>query len=191
MKILPLLTITIFFSCNNLSEHIEQQVDKEVETSKQYMDAEADKSKNNFLILVRAAKKSQNDHSEQQQLHELETIITGTDNFLDSLKTEMDKLDELDVRNMELVKSTFLYKSIGDSIISKLTRSIAIAQTIAKTEKQKAAIKALSDTLGIQPNPEKWKEQTFGLNNSLGASMILYGLRMELFTIGTKSLTDK
>src|SRR5215218_7871568 len=181
MKTLPLLTLTLLLGCNSISRHIEQQVDSKVETVKQDMDAEVEKSKNNFKALFQIVEKSKDDKLELQNLQTFQATITSADNFLDSVKTEMDKLDEMDVHNVELVKSSFLYKGTGDTIISKLKSSIAAAQAVAKTSKQKAAIKALSDALGIEPNPDTWKEQTFGMTNPLGASMVLYGLRTELY----------
>lgn len=190
MKILPLLTLTLLLGCNSLGGHIEQQVDSKIETAKQDMNAEVENSKQDFIAAYQTIEKSKNDKLAQQNLQTFKATITSTDNYLDSLKKEMDKLDEMDVHNVELVKSTFLYKGAGDSIIAKLNNTIATAQVVARTEKHKAAIKASSVSLGIAPTPNAWKEQTFGMTNSLGASMILYGLRTELYNIGTKALAD-
>lgn len=187
MKTLPLLTLTFLLGCNNLGSHIEQNVDSNIATAKQDMDAEVEKSKQDFIAAYQIAEKSSDD---KLALQTFKANLISADNYLDSLKTEMDKLDEMDVHNVELVKSTFLYKGAGDSIIYKLNNTIATAQAVAKTEKQKAAIKASGDSLGIAATPDTWKEQTFGLTNPLGASMILYGLRAELYNIGMKALAD-
>lgn len=190
MKTLPLLTLTLLLSCNSLSGHIEQQVDSQVETAKQDMNAEVEKFKQDFMAAYQAAIKSTNDQMTQQDLQTFRATVTGTDNYLDSLKTEMDKLDEMDIQNVELVKTTFLYKGVGDTIASKLNASIAAAQSVARTDIQRAAVKNSSDSLGIEPNPDTWKEQAFGMTNPLGASMILYGLRTELYKIGIEALKD-
>jgi hypothetical protein len=187
MKTLPLLTLTLLLGCNSFSGHIEQQVDSKVETAKQDMNAEVEKSRLDFIAAFQAAEKANVDKT---SLQTFKATLTSTDNYLDSLKTEMDKLDEMDVRNVELVKSTFLYKGVGDSIIGKLRSTIVAAQTLAKTEKQKAAIKTSSDALGIEPNPDKWKEQAFGMTDPLGISMVLSGLRTELHKMAMKVLTD-
>lgn len=155
------------------------------------MNAEVEKSKQDFTATYQAAERSTNDQLALQDLQIFRTTFTSTDNYLDSLKTEMDKLDEMDVRNVELVKSTFLYKGVGDTIVNKLKASIVAAQSIARTETQKKAIKVSSDSLGIEPNSDLWKEQTFGMTNPLGASMVLYGLRMELHKIGRIALTER
>ncbi|GAA4728742.1 hypothetical protein [Flavisolibacter ginsenosidimutans] len=190
MKTLPLLTLTFLFGCNSVSEHIEQQVDSNIETAKQDMNAEIEKSKEEFREAYQLAEKSNSDKFGLQNLQTFKTTFTSTDNYLDSLKTEMDGLNDKDVHTVELVKSIFLYKGAGDSIINKLNRTIAIGKAVARTEKQKVAIKAMNDSLGIAPNPDRWKEQTFGLTGPLGASMVLYGLRTELYAIGMKTLTD-
>ena len=155
------------------------------------MDAEIEKSKKNFIALYQAAENGQSDNLTVQKLQEFQATIIRTDNYLDSLKKEMDKLDEMDVNNVQLVKSTFLYKGASDTIINKLKGSISAALIVAKSEKQKAAIKVASDTLGIEPNADTWKEQAFGLTNPLGANMVLYGLRTELYKIGTEALSDR
>lgn len=190
MKTLPLLTLTLLLGCNSLGGHIEQQVDSKVETAKQDMNTAVEKLKQDFTAAYQAAEKSNGDKLALQNLQTFKATLSSTENYLDSLKIEMDKLDEMDVHNVELVKSTFLFKGAGDSIINKLNSTIATAQAVAKTEKQKAAINALSDSLRIAPNPDTWKEQTFGMTNPLGASMILYGLRTELYNIGIKALAD-
>ena len=161
-----------------------------METAKQDMNAEVEKVKRDFIAAYQTAEKGTNDQMTQQDLQTFRAIVTSTDNYLDSLKTEMDKLDEMDIHNVELVKTTFLYKGVGDTIVSKLKASIAAAQSVARTDTQRAAVKISSHSLGIEPNPGTWKEQTFGMTSPLGASMILYGLRTELFNLGMKALKD-
>jgi uncharacterized lipoprotein NlpE involved in copper resistance len=191
MKTLTLLILTLLLlSCNNLSGNIEQQVDGKVETGKQDMNAEVETVKQDFIAAYQTVVKRTNDKLALQDLQTFKATITNTDNYLDNLKAEMDKLDEMDVKNVQLAKSTFLYKGVGDTIINRLNHTIATAQDVARTEKQKAAIKTVTDSLGIGPNPDAWKEQVFGLTNPLRASMVLYGLRTELYRIGIKALAN-
>ncbi|RPD43445.1 hypothetical protein [Paracnuella aquatica] len=190
MKTLPLLTLLLLLSCNNLSGHIEQQVDSKVATAKQDMNSEVEKAELDFIAAYQIAKKRDGDKLQLQNLQTFKTTIASADDYMDSLKTEMDKLDEMDVQNVEQVQSTFLYKGVGDSIINKLNRILAAAQVVARTEEQKVAIKVMSDSLGMEPNPDAWKEQVFGLTNPLDVSMVLYGLRIELYRIGMKALAD-
>ena len=190
MKTLTIPFLFILFSCNSLSEHTKQQVDDKVETSKEDMNADVQNLRQGFVVTYNEKLKSQTDSSGKQKLQGLYNLIIATDTYLDSLKGEMDKLDEADINNVESVKTIFLYKGAGDSIINKMKRSIEAAQKNTSTERGKIGIKATSDTL-FNVSAEKWKEQTFGLTNSLGASMILYGLQTQLYAIGIKSLNDK
>ena len=162
-----------------------------METAKEDMNAEIQEVKEDFIEHCRRAEEARPDNSDKRKLQELESSINSTDNYLDSMKQELDKLDEMDVSNVELVKATFLYKGVGDSIINKLKSSILAAQNTAKTEQQKLAIKAISDSLFSVSSDIKWKENMFGLTNSLGASMIIYGLRTDLYNIGIRAINDK
>jgi len=155
------------------------------------MNVEVEKSKQDFIAAYNTVEKSTAEKLVQQDLQIFRETFSNADHYLDSIKTEMDKLDEMDVHNMELVKSTFLYKGVGDTIVSKMKASVAAAQSVARTEAQRAAIKNASDSLGIAPNTDRWKEQTFGMANTLGASMILYGLRTELYKIGMEALRNQ
>lgn len=161
-----------------------------METAKGDMRAEVKKAKEDFIAHYQTARNRWPDSLDNRTLQELEFSIISTDSYLDSLKREMDELDEMDAHNVNLVKTTFLYKGAGDSIINKLRRSIAASQNAARTEQQKFAIKAASDSLFFETS-DRWKEQMFGLTNPLGASMIIYGLQTELYKIGMIPLSDK
>lgn len=191
MRTLPLLTLAFLFGCSSLDGHIEQQVDSKVEIAKKEMNAEVQKAKEEFTALYQKVEESNINTLDKYKLQELNFAITATDSYLDSLKEEIGTLDEMDVDNVELVKSTFLYNGAGDSIINKFKRSIAAAQNVAKTEHQKMTIKSSSDSLLTEPSADKWKEQTFGLTNPLGASMIICGLQTELYKIGMKAVGDR
>lgn len=191
MKILLFPFLIFVFSCNSLSGHIEQQVETKVEDAKEEMNAEIERAKENFKTHYQAAEKNELDSLQKRKLQELDSSINSTDNYLDSMKREMDQLDVMHPRNIELVSAIFLYRGVGDSIFNKLKRSIVIAQSSAKTEQQKLAIKAASDSLFTQPSADKWKEHKFGSLNSLGASVIIYGLQKDLHNIGMQAISDK
>src|SRR5688500_10054779 len=105
MKILTSLTLTLLIGCNNLSGHIELQVDSKVERAKQDMSAEVQRAKEDITTHFQATEEKHADSLNKRKLHELKFSINSTDCYLDSVKREMDKLDENDVRNVELVKA--------------------------------------------------------------------------------------
>src|SRR5687768_13209870 len=128
MKTLSLLTLTFILGCNSLGRHTEQPFDSKIETAKADMSAEVHKAKEDFLVQYRAAENRWPDSFNKRKLQVLKSSIISTGNYLDSLKGEMDKLDEMEVSNVELIKTTFLYGGAGDSIINKFRNSIAAAQ---------------------------------------------------------------
>jgi len=191
MNSISLIALTLLLGCNNLTDHIENQVDRNIETSKAEMNAEVQRAKEDFTARLRMAIQNELDNSNMRKLYELQFSIVSTDSYLDSLKKEMDKLDENDVRNVDFVRATFVYKGVGDSIIKKVKGSILTALNAAKSERQKSEIKSASDSLFWEPSVDTWKEETFGLTNPPGASMIIYGLQTEIYRIGVKALVDK
>ena len=84
------------------------------------MNAEVETAQQNFTTAYQAAEISTNDKPVLQNLQTFKATITNADNYLDSVKTEMDKLDEMDIRNVELVRSILLFKGVGDTIVAKL-----------------------------------------------------------------------
>lgn len=189
MKKLTVPLLFLLFSCNSLSSHIEQHVDNKVEASKQEMKDEVQNIRQGFITSYKNKSNKLVDSLDKAMLQELYHSVIHADTYLDSLKGEMDKMDEMDVTNIELVKTTFLYKGVGDSIFNKLKTSINAAQNAAGTERQKAVIQAANDSLFNVP-ADKWKEQFFGLTNPLGASMIIYGFQTELYRIGMEALKN-
>ena len=191
MKTLSTVLLLFLLSCNSFDAHIKQQVHGKVETAREDMRTEVQKAKRNFTRQYEAVQTSQPDSLDKRILEELRFSIISTDDYLDSLKREMDKLDESDVSNLEMIQTTFLYNGAGDSIINKLKRAFTTAQNAAKTDQQKLAIRSSSDALFGETSAAKWKEQLFGQANSLGASMIIYGLQTELYNVGMKALSEQ
>lgn len=189
MKILISIILFFLFSCNNLSDNIKNNVVQKVDNAKQEMKLEVKSEKENFLKNLKNVE-IKSDTNSKQKLRELNISVMNTAEFLDSLQNEMNKLDESDVRNVELVKNIFLYSGIGDKIHDSLKRCITLSQSITQNNANKASIQSMSDSLFNGYKSEKWTELNFGLTNPLGASMIIYGLQIELFRIGQKGLED-
>lgn len=149
------------------------------------------KARDNFTALYQAQAKDSANSLHRQQLLQLYRVVGDTGDYLDSLKLEMDKMNEMEVNNSYKVKAIFMYKGAGDSIINKFNRTISMAMVLAKTEEQKALIAAASQNLFNEADPNKWKENQFGMLSSLGASMIIYGFQSQLYQVGTAALGFK
>lgn len=103
-----------------------------MEAGKEDTNAEARKAKENFMEYYQTYEESQPDGLYKRRLQELKSSIISTDNYPDGLKREMDKLHEMDLNNVKLVKATFLCKGAGDPILSKLKTTIVAAQNCSE-----------------------------------------------------------
>ncbi|RYY29835.1 MAG: hypothetical protein EOO04_06390 [Chitinophagaceae bacterium] len=135
---------------------------------------------------------------EQEPIHQIPSVearstlkhsITSTDFYLDSMRGEVRKLDIMDVRSVDKVTTTFLYRGVGDSIYYKLKRSFSLATAAVRNKQQRDAIVAASDSLIGDLSSINWKNKYFGLTGSFGANAILYSFQTELFKIGTNAVT--
>jgi hypothetical protein len=97
----------------------------------------------------------------------------------------MNKLDNMDTRNIELVKDLFLNYGLGDSVFNKVKQSYSLASEIASADTTKLRLMEVRETFS-----EEMKKHFFGLNNPLGVNMILYGVELELIKDGTISLSE-
>jgi len=109
--------------------------------------------------------------------------ILKTSSYIDSLRNEMNKLDDMDIKNGELIHDMFIKNGLGDSIFNQVRDSYSLAVDIALVDTTKSRLKIVRETYS-----EETKKQFFELNSPLGVIMILYGIESELIKDGTRSL---
>jgi hypothetical protein len=190
MKTFILPCIIFLAACNDFADHIEQHVDQKIEEAKKTIEAELEKTKLEFTTSYQTALNKQTDSLQKQKLQALHASLADTDSYLDSIKKEMNAMDPMDVNKLELINATFLYRGVGDSIFNKLKSSIGIAHNATKTERGRAGIQALNDSLFKEPDRYKWQEQYFNNTGALGAVVILNSLQSQLYAIGKVPLND-
>jgi len=176
-------------SCN-FTEHTKQNVDSEILESKQAMAIEMQTLRKEFASSYSNKLNKLVDTGSKQKLDTYYGLVENANYFMDSIKSEMDKLDPMDVQNVELIKNTFVYKGIGDSLFDRINTSIEYAENISISLQQKNKIKAAQDSLFDKPNAQL-AEELFSLTNSLGASMIICGFQTELYRISMLALKDE
>lgn len=169
---------------------MEEEVKGQISDAMQDIEIELDKNKADFQQHYQKALTNTIDSTERRQLNAIETSISGTSKYLDSMRQEMNSLDMTDVNNVEYVRILFMYKGVGDSLLSKLNSTATLAINTARTPTTKQAIRSVSDSLLLEQDPYKWKASKFETMNSLGTSMILYGLQTELLKMGMLSVSD-
>lgn len=178
-----LTTVTTFTSCDNMIQKVNQQVENSIKTSKMVMDSDVVSAKETFSETYEKVLQSTTDSSVSRKIVDLYSKINGTSNYIDSLKLEMNKLDDKDLQSSTLVKKIFLNDGIGDSVFNKVKLSYTQAIDIALTDTAKSRLKKVQDIYTTET-----KKQFFEMNGPLGANMILYGIQSELIKDGTRSL---
>jgi len=101
-------------------------------------------------------------------------------NYIDSLRQEMDKLDNVDIKNIESIKTTFLEKGIADSVINKVKYCYWLAINLTQAESVKKRLLEVEAEYS-----DETKKHLFEINSPMGVSMILFGIEIELLKDGT------
>ena len=177
--ILSLAVLTTLLSCN-FSNQIKDEANSTEKTAKIAMDAELYSVKADFSKAYEMLRHRQLDSSFSTQSSTIYQEINSTVKYLDSLRLEMDKLDNMAPENVKLVRYLFLEKRIGDSIMQKLNYSyqLIINSTTAKADKLRF--------IEVQATfSEETKKNSFQLNSPFGVSILLFGFESELFKHGT------
>ena len=126
-----------------------------------------------------------NDSVFSVKVAELHSDLTKTAKYIDSLRIELDKLDDMDTKNIDLIRQMFITDGIGDTIFNKVKHSYSLTIQMALTDKLRSRLKKVQDTYTGET-----RNQLFGLNGPLGVNMILSGIESELIKDGTSILKD-
>ena len=172
--ILSLAILTTQLSCN-FNSQIKDKVETTEKDAKVAMDSElssikADFSKAYELLLLR-----QLDSTLSTKTKNIYKEINSTTKFIDSLRLEMNKLNNMETENVELVRSLFLENGIGDSIMEKLKDSYQLAINSTTSEADKLRLIKVQTTFS-----EETKKHAFQMNSPLGVSILLFGFESEL-----------
>jgi hypothetical protein len=181
--ILILTFSIILLSGCDFKEQVKDTVDSGVKLAKTEMDADISNAKLSFIESYKKVIGTLTDSLVLTRITSLNISINNTVQYIDSLRDEMEKLDNLDINNTEFVKRTFLNNGIGDSIFNKVKSSYTFAIDIASSDTTKSRLTIVRDSYNSDT-----KNQFFELNGPLGVNMILYGIETELIRDGTKSL---
>ena len=185
MKIVIMsLCLFLIVGCDSFTNYVNKKVDIKVKETKALMVADMEKSKTDFIEIYQNVVLNISDTLKGRKMQIFYSVFMETLNFIDSLKTEMNKLNESDLNNVEFIKETFLSKGVGDTLFNKLKLSYSLAMDIALTEPKKSEIKTSRDKILNEPNTDQRKNQYFSLNSPNGVSMILYGMECELLNSG-------
>jgi hypothetical protein len=181
---LIILTILIsVFGCD-FSKQLKERVDDGVKDAKAEMESDISLGKSDLGKSYNQMLQRSDDSLLLIKVTAFYSSIIKTSKYIDSLRAEMNKLDDMDTRNVEFVKDMFINNGLGDSVFNQVKQSYSLAIDIAPADTTKSRLKNVKETYS-----EETKKQFFELNSPLGVNMILYGIESELIKDGTRSLS--
>ncbi len=173
-----LSVLTALFGCD-FSNQVKETVDNDIKDAKVAMGLDISKAKSDFTESYHQALREIKDSNFLEKVTDLYSNITKTSNYIDSLRVEMDKLNNLDTRNVEVVTDMFLHRGTGEMVFTKVKQSYSIAIEVAFPDTTKIRLRKVHETFS-----EEAKQDLFGLSSPLGVNMILYGIESELIKDG-------
>ncbi len=182
-KYLASTLITTLISCGDIYKNIEETVDNSVKDAKVEMTSDVANLKVEFTETYKKVIERSTDSSVIKKIIALYSNINETSKYIDSVKIEIDKLDDQDVKNINVIKKIFLNDGIGDSVFNKVKLSYTYAINIALADTMKSSLKNVQDMYTTET-----KKQFFELNGPLGINIILGGIESKLIKDGTRSL---
>lgn len=181
--LLIFIATTVLVSCNIFSNNIKENVDEGVNEAKAEMNIDISNAKTALTETCKKAMDNMKDSILINKITVLHSSINLTSKYIDNLTTEMEKLDNNNTDNVDLIKRTYLYNGIGDSLFNKVKTSYTLAIDIALHDTTKLRLTKVHDTF-----TEENKKLYFELNSPLGVSMVLYGIESELLKDGARCL---
>ena len=188
-SIIFVLLVLSFYGCDFFSpEKANERIATGIQAVESKMTTDYAKAKDTFNLAYQKALQATSDSLITKKLQNVYSVLMETVNYMDSLKTEMNKLDNSDVNNVGLIKEIFLTNGIGDSLFDKLKLSYSLAEDVARTAEKKSAIRNSRTNILNEQDIDQRKNQYFGLNGPEGIEWMLYGFETELLKVGLESL---
>lgn len=181
---LIILTILIsLFGCDFRKE-VRERIDNGVKDVKSKMEYDISLAKSDLAKSYNQMLQESSDSVLSMKATAVYLSLVKTSTYIDSLRGEMNKLDDMDIRNVELVKNMFINNGLGDSLFNQVRKSYSLAVDIAPADTLKSRLKNVRETYS-----EETKKQFFESNGPLGVNMVLYGIESELIKDGSRSLS--
>ncbi|MFN0202574.1 MAG: hypothetical protein ACKVTZ_13705 [Bacteroidia bacterium] len=181
-SLIILTFLTSFFGCN-FSDQVKERVNNGVKDAKVEMEADISLAKSDFKKSYRQTLQLSNDTVLSIKLTDFYSNLTKTSIYIDSLRIEISKLDNMDTKNVELMNFMFMNNGLGDRVFNQVRQSYSLAIDIAIADSTKTRLRTVRETYSAES-----KKQFFELNSPLGVNLILCGIESELIKNGTRSL---
>jgi hypothetical protein len=185
---LLIISTSIFIGCGNVSDNVKNNIGEDVQAVMASLKDSVATGKVKFGISYNAAIHKSADSNAKQRIDTLQQSIITTSNFIDTLIYDVDKLENDDVNNVQVVKTIFISDGKGVSLYNSLNTSYQIALDHAINTTTKSEINKSRDNLFGGQDANKFSTMMFSANSPLGVKMFLYGAEIELLHVGQNSL---
>jgi hypothetical protein len=126
----------------------------------------------------------------REKLNEFYNLFSRTGFFLDSLRGELNRMDDENTENIFVIEDIFITRRLGDRIYFNIDSITKVAIPLSNTVADQKELTAQRDSLLNPYDPRKWTDNKFGLATPLAASMVLYGIQTGLFRISSTVLKE-
>ena len=108
--------------------------------------------------------------------------VLKTGSLIDSIDRVINYLNQDDVKNVTAVKNILVDSGLGDTLSFYLNNSFQLAIDFSINKEKKETIDSIKENIFYPMEKDKsWQDELFGMTNPLGASLILIGLKKELY----------
>lgn len=111
--------------------------------------------------------------------------ITEPASFIDSLRQRMKQINGSDAENLYTINKLIGDGPLGDTLNFHVEKSLVQARKIVLLDDQKKSIDSIRfNLMNSSRQGIRWQTELFGKTNPVGATLILYGLENELYSLG-------
>jgi hypothetical protein len=164
----------ILLTCNGIADSIKGLVKDRIDDAIETLRKQDVQTRNEYAESYQAKMHHDSDPALQKMLLRLDSTIAEGAHYMDSISDEMKFLEDHDPNNMEYAKTLFLYKGIGDTLYTILSRVNNLARTIAAETGHVSMVDSLRLIVLNQPRMDAWKEQDFSILDPFTAMVLVY-----------------
>ena len=174
-----LFFISSIFSCNEV-------IDKQVDEAIKELRSQNEKLEEQFIAVYSNYVNKTNDPSRKEQAIHLFNYFSMTNSLIDSLDIVLSGMDDKSPESINQVKLLLADGTSGQRLKSYLTLYFDDNKEFVKNDLKKSqSIDSIENRIfGNSDNKDSWQNRLFALTNPFGASLILDGLKKEVYNAG-------
>ena len=143
MKFFKTFFLFSIVSCN-IGDRVKEDISNKIDNTKTELAITEDSIKTTFLNKYGETKKKKLNDSSEIKIKNTVIVLMETVGYIDSLKTVVGKLENMEDENSTLVKEIFLKNGCADTLYNKLYLSYSMVKSIALTQPSKKEINEIA-----------------------------------------------